>query len=141
MNRITIRLLALLVIAPLYVFAAQERKSPTAKQKEVVEFTDKTEVAGVILEGKYLVVHDPAKSEKGETCFYLYKYAGGDPEQIALKEKPAVMFHCRPEERNQVNETVMTVGMSPKERGLFELKGIQFAHSNILHLVVTTPAE
>ncbi|HEU4386787.1 MAG TPA: hypothetical protein VFV34_03245 [Blastocatellia bacterium] len=138
MNRVTIRLLALLVIAPLYVIAAQEKKSATpAKQQEVVEFTDKTEVAGVILEGKYLVIHDPSKSEKGETCFYLYKYAaGGDPEQIALKEKPVVMFHCKPEERAQVKETVLTVGMSPKAPGLFELKGIQFRGSNVLHVLL-----
>jgi hypothetical protein len=132
--------LALLVIAPLYGVAAQGQKSPPpAKHKEVVEFTDRTEVAGVILEGKYLVIHDQTKSEKGETCFFVYKYAGGDPEQVALREKPAVTFHCKPEERSQAKETVMTVGMSPKEPGLFELKGIQFAGSNILHVIVTNP--
>jgi hypothetical protein len=134
----TIRLLALLVIAPLYGVTLGQ-SPPPAKHKEVIEFTDRTEVGGVIVEGKYLVVHDQAKSDKGETCFYLYKYAGGDPEQVILKEKAAVSFHCKPEERTPVKETVMTVGMSPKEPGLFELKGIQFAGSSVLHVIVTAP--
>jgi hypothetical protein len=128
-------IVALLVATPFCGLAAQDPKPPSAtKHKEVVEFTERTEVSGVTLEGKYLLVHDEEKAPKGEACFFLYKHTG-NPDPALLTEQPVVTFHCTPVERKPAKETVLTVGMSVKEAGLFELREIQFAGTAIGHRV------
>jgi hypothetical protein len=131
---------ALFVASPLFGFAAQDQKHSANSHREVVEFTDRTAIAGVILEGKYLLVHDEEKAPQGEACFYLYKYAGGEPDQLVLSDQPLVMFHCEPVQRTLAKTTVLTLGMHVREAGLFELREVQFAGTAVGHrVVVKTP--
>ncbi|MGH9822803.1 MAG: hypothetical protein ACREDR_06075, partial [Blastocatellia bacterium] len=105
----------------------------STREQAVVEFQDKTLVAGVVLQGKYLVVHDEALSAKGEPCFRVYQYVEGKEAAAAQSEKPVVAFHCQPVDRKKATDLVTTVGMS--EGGLLVLREIQFAGSEKGHKI------
>lgn len=119
----------------------QQTKPETPTQhRELIEFIDKTRVFGVVLEGKYIAVHDDEKMAAGEPCFYIYPYAGGKVQEVALSGKPLVAFHCRPVERKKAQNTVMTVGMTTTP-GIFELREIQFAGSTKGHGIPSPGSE
>jgi len=107
-----------------------------AKEIGVAEFTDKTRVQGVILQGKYLVVHDEEKMSAGQACVYIYSYNDGeDFDKVAAdRSKLVASFHCVPVQRDPAREVVLTFGAS-KDPSVFELKEIQLPGSTHGHRV------
>lgn len=132
----------LLLIALLVVFGSAvgligtRVSAQSTREQAIVEFQDKTTVAGVVLQGKYLLVHDEALAAKGQPCFNVYKYTEGEDQTAAQSEKPVVSFHCHSVDRKKATDIVMTVGMG--DGGLFLLREIQFAGSEKGHQIVAT---
>lgn len=121
------------VITALLVLTGARFVSSPGLEKDLVELTDKTKVAGLMLQGTYLFVHDEDKSARGEPCFSVYEYQGLRMPEPG-RDKPIISFHCRPVERRMAKDTIVTVGMS-SEPGLFELRELQFANSTVGHLL------
>src|SRR3954471_1769557 len=61
------------------------------RQWALVNFTDPVMVTDQILMGRYMIVHDDAKMERGEACttFYRFDASKGPQEEV-------VSFHCSP---------------------------------------------
>jgi hypothetical protein len=85
--------LGALVIALLAV-AAVTAVEPSAgtRQQGTAFFLSPTQIAGVMVQGKTLIVHDDDKMARGEPCTTVYLYHG----KVA---KPLVSFMCKPEAR------------------------------------------
>jgi hypothetical protein len=108
--------------------------TPPGKEMSVVDIPDKTKLLKVVLQGKYIFIHDDEKMAQGEPCFYVYEYSqdqAGKPE--ARPGKLVVSFHCQPVQREKANQIVLTFGVVSV--GLFELREIQFAGSSEGHRV------
>jgi hypothetical protein len=108
----------------------------SAREQAVVEFQDKTEVGGVVLQGKYLVVHDKSLAARGEPCLLVYKYEQGKDAAAIEAGKPVVAVHCHEVTRKPASDIVMTVGMA--SNGEFELREIQFGGSDKGHQLAAT---
>ncbi|MEW6206920.1 MAG: hypothetical protein AB1631_01035 [Acidobacteriota bacterium] len=127
MKRLNTIILAMAVAALIFVPPASGRLNE--KETAEVQFYDRTDVAGVILEkGKYLFEHDDERMARGEPCMYVYTLAEGKPDKLA------VSFHCQPVERKVAASTVTTEEIT-KEPGVFRLKEVQFAGSRKGHIV------
>lgn len=108
--------------------------APPGKEMSVVDIPDKTKLLKVVLQGKYVFIHDDDKMAQGEPCFYVYEYSEdqtGKPE--ARPDKLVVSFHCQPTPRGKANQIVLTFGVVSV--GLFELREIQFSGSSEGHRV------
>lgn len=104
------------------------------KEMSVVDMPDKTKLLKVVLQGKYIFIHDDEKMAQGEPCFYVYEYCqdpAGNPE--ARPDKLVVSFHCQPVQREKAKQIVLTLGMG--SGNVFELREIQFAGSSEGHRV------
>jgi hypothetical protein len=110
------------------VALAQRQTAPATKEGAVVEFTDKTKLAGETLLGKYYFEHDDERMARGEACMYVFTYDGCKP------GKQVASFHCTPVERPTARELVVSVAMSSSP-DLFLLQEIQFKGSTKGHLV------
>jgi hypothetical protein len=91
-----------LFIAVLAVAAvAAVEPSVGARQQGIAFFLVPTQVAGVVVQGKTLIVHDDQKMARGEPCTTIYGYHG----KVA---KPLVSFMCKPEARPVARKMVVT---------------------------------
>jgi hypothetical protein len=107
---------------------AQSPPPESKKETVVVEFTDKTKLADVILQGTYVFEHDDSRMARGEACMYVYGYVNGKADKLV------VSFHCKPVERVIAKELVMNVEMT-RAPDVFALKEIQFAGTTKGHIV------
>ena len=82
--------------------AAVAAVEPTAgaRQQGIAFFLRPTQVAGVVLQGKTLIVHDDQKMARGEPCTTIYSYHG-------KQAKPLVSFMCKPEARPVAQKMVV----------------------------------
>jgi hypothetical protein len=127
MKRLNTIALAIATVALILAPSASGRL--TEKETAEVQFFDKTEVAGVILDkGKYFFEHDDQRMARNEPCMYVYTLADGKPDRLA------VSFHCQPIERKFSASTITTEEMT-REPGVFRLKEVQFAGSRKGHIV------
>lgn len=130
-------LMSLVVAAVAMLAGAQALRAhaaPPGKDMSVVDLPDKTRVVKIVLQGKYIFVHDDEKMASGAACFDIYEYsadAAGQPE--ARPDKLVVSFHCQPVQREKATHIVLTYGMVNPE--LFELREIQFTGSTEGHRV------
>ena len=77
-------------------------------QSAIVKFERPTWVAGEILIGTYVIVHDEDKMTRGEPCTALYR--------VGTRAHPleeVVSFHCSPHERKVVSSFTITVSSNP----------------------------
>lgn len=95
------------------------------KRKAVTTFDNPVLVQGVVLQGKYLFVHDDVAMNRGDACTYIYK---GEAE---VSENLVTSFHCihveRPKAKNFILRTRET---SP---GMQELLEFQFTGETGAH--------
>src|SRR5205807_1227224 len=76
-------------------------------QTAMVTFARPTWVAGQMLVGTYVIVHNPDKMARGEPCTALYR--------VGTRQRPleeVVAFHCVPRERRTVPTFTITVSSS-----------------------------
>ena len=78
------------------------------RQWTLINFVDPTMVAGEILMGPFLVVHDSQKMAHGEPCSTFYRFDKKRGPQEAV-----VSFHCRPVQRQVCAKTTLTVQSDP----------------------------
>ncbi len=78
------------------------------QQSAMVRFERPTWVAGEILIGTYVIVHDEDKMARGEPCTALYRV--GTP---ARPLEEVVSFQCIPHERRVVSSFMTTVRSNP----------------------------
>jgi hypothetical protein len=99
------------------------------KQKAVVNFDAPVMLQGVVLQGKYLFVHDDAAMSRGESCSFVYR---GEAE---IASKLVVSFHCIPVQRAKANHFVMRSVQTAS--GTLELREFQFDGDTEAHGVPT----
>jgi hypothetical protein len=83
-------------------------RTPRHHQSAMVRFERPTWVAGELLIGSYLIVHDEDKMTRGEPCTALYRVHQGT---LPLEE--VVSFHCIPHEREVVPAFTCTIKSNP----------------------------
>jgi hypothetical protein len=90
-------------------------------QSSILRFEHPTWVAGKMLIGTYVIVHDEDKMVRGEPCTALYR--------LGTRTRPldeVVSFHCIPRERKVVPSFTVTVSSDPV-LGIDTLTEYQFA--------------
>jgi len=134
------RTLGILSLLTLAVGLAMPVPGARAQSKDVdmavLEFTEKTQLLGVTLLGKYVFIHDDQKKAEGKECLYVYEYKGDAKTPLLTRlGKQVVAFHCQLMERPKTKIDVLTLAMS-SEPGIFEIREIQFAGSDKGHRVM-----
>ena len=99
------------------------------RESAVLEFVETVKLAGVLLRGEYLVVHDEERMARGEPCTYVY--AGKEQDQAKL----VVSFHCIHVDREMVDTTKLTFSRRIAPYNTAEITEIQFAGSKDGHKV------
>ena len=89
-----------IVVLAVAAVAAVE-PSVGARQQGIAFFLVPTQVAGVVVQGKTLIVHDHQKMARGEPCTTVYGYHG-------KQATPLVSFMCKPEARPVTKKMVVT---------------------------------
>ena len=95
------------------------------KRRAVTEFDSPVVVQGVVMQGKYLFVHDNAAMARGEACSYIYKGESESPNKLVAS------FHCTHVERSKVNHFVVRTRQTAK--GTAELIEFQFGGETAGH--------
>ena len=98
-------------------------------EKAIVDLTDKTMVAGVVLHGQYIFYHDYDRKARGEPCMLVYTVKNGEQGDLV------VAFHCEAVTRPKVHTAVVSVGLTA-EAGVFKLTEVQFPDSTVGHRVM-----
>src|SRR5215831_4542419 len=129
--------LAVCLVMPASKTIAQSDKIQSDKvEMAVLEFTEKTELLGVTLLGKYVFIHDDQKKAEGKECLYVYEYTGDTKTPVASRlGRQVLAFHCEMIERPNSKIDVLTLTMS-KNSNIFEIKEIQFAGTEKGHRVL-----
>ena len=97
------------------------------KQWALINFVEPTIVAGEMLMGPFLIVHDSQKMARGEPCttFYRFDKKHGPREAV-------VSFHCLPVQRQVCAKTTLTVRSDPAF-GVAKLLEFQVAGDSEAH--------
>lgn len=103
--------------------------SVSQKQKAVVTFNTPVTVQGVVLQGKFLFVHDDAAMARGESCTFIYRG------QVEVADKLVASFHCIPVFRAKANHFVFRSVETAS--GIAELREYQFDGDTEAHAVPT----
>src|SRR5215471_15922707 len=129
--------LAVLLMIPASKTIAQSDKIQANKvDMAVLEFTEKTELLGVTLLGKYVFIHDDQKKAEGKECLYVYEYNGDSKTPLPSRlGKQVLAFHCQMVERPKSKIDVLTLTMN-KAQTMFEIKVIQFAGTDKGHRIL-----
>jgi len=99
------------------------------KQKAVVTFDRPVTVQGIVLQGKFLFVHDDAAMSRGESCSFVYR---GEAE---IADRLVASFHCIPVQRAKANHFI--VRSVETASGPAELREYQFNGDTEAHAVPT----
>ena len=96
-------------------------------QRAVTTFDNPVKVQGVVLQGKYLFVHDEAAMARGDACTYIFKG------EAALADKLVASFHCIHVERTKAPNFVLRFRETTP--GVVELTEFQFKGDTASHRV------
>jgi hypothetical protein len=88
------------------------------KQRAVVNFDAPVMLQGVVLQGKFLFIHDDAAMSRGESCTFVYR---GEAE---VANKLVASFHCIPVQRAKAKHFVTRSVQTAS--GAVELREYQF---------------
>ena len=104
------------------------------RQWGIVQFVDPVLVTDQILMGRYLIVHDDAKMERGEPCtsFYRFDAAKGPQDEV-------VSFHCTPAMRKIAGQLTVTRTDKNPVIGIARVTEYQFAGDCEAHQIPTKP--
>jgi hypothetical protein len=83
---------------------------------------------GVVLKGRYLVIHHEGLMQQGKPCTYFYTLDGD------TQGKLVASFHCTPVVREKVERLIVRMS-SDNPAGITELQEIQFPGSAEGHRV------
>jgi len=120
----------------LIIPATATRAQSDGVDMAVLEFTEKTQLMGVTLLGRYVFIHDAQKKAEGKECLYVYEYKGDSKAPLVTRVgKQVLAFHCQMVERSNSKIDVLTLTMN-KEQTMFEIKEIQFAGTDKGHRVL-----
>ena len=128
-SRIIVGVLVTVALVGAASFSARASSSATSDQKwSIVNFRDPVSVAGQLVMGPVLIVHDDSKMAHGEPCttFYRFDPATGPKEVLAS-------FHCVPKQTDRVAATTLTTYAS--EAGCRKLIEYQIAGDSEAHVV------
>ena len=106
-SRTTVALVLLVGTLVPATFAMSGDRAPS-HQSAIVHFERPTWVAGEVLIGTYVIMHDEVKMTWGEPCTTLYR--------VGTRTRPleeVVSFHCIPHERTVVPSFRSTVRSAP----------------------------
>jgi hypothetical protein len=92
------------------------------RQWALVSFHEPTRIAGRVLLGTYVIVHDDMKMMRGEPCTTIYRF---DP--VHGPREAVVSFRCHPALRKPVAELTLTVQRLSPVDGRLRLVEYQFA--------------
>jgi hypothetical protein len=103
-TRIVVGVIVLTAVVGAGTLAAGALDNVTAdKQWTVTNFRDPIRVAGMLVMGPVMIVHDSNKMARGEACTTFYRFKPGVGPQEEL-----VSFHCRPRQGTAVETTTFT---------------------------------
>jgi hypothetical protein len=94
---------ASLVVAGVLAPGSVANGSSTVQRAFVVHLQEPIKIDGTIVMGPVLVVHDPAKDERGQPCTSVYRY---ETNKGATEE--LVTFHCIPARRAATDTCIFT---------------------------------
>jgi hypothetical protein len=109
-SRVTVASVLLIGTLVPATFAMSGDRTPR-QQSAIVRFERPTWVAGEMLIGTYVIVHDEDRMSRGEPCTVLHRVG---PRGRPLEE--VVSFHCIPRERKAVPSFTTTVSSNPAFR-------------------------
>jgi hypothetical protein len=95
------------------------------KRKAVAQFDNPVTVQGVVLQGKYLFVHDDAAMARGDACTYIYEG------QAEVRDKLVVSFHCIHVERARSKHFIWRTRETVP--GIVALEEFQFGGETAAH--------
>jgi hypothetical protein len=102
-SRVLVGLLVIIGLLAVGTIAASDVGATPSRQWIVATFTRPTIIAGAIVSGPVVIVHDEGKMTSGEPCTTVYRFdtKNGRQEQI-------VSFMCKPVERRAVDKFTVT---------------------------------
>ena len=113
------------------VFGSVSWKSTAAPdrqmQRAVTTFANPVRVQGVVLQGKYLFVHDEAAMNRGDECTYIFKGEAADADKLVAS------FHCIHVERAKASNFILRFRETTP--GIVELTEFQFSGDTAAHRV------
>jgi hypothetical protein len=118
-----------LVVLCTLIFGSVSWKSTAAsnvqQRRAVAEFTKPITVHGVVLQGKYLFVHDDAAMSRGDACTFIYEGVAPVPDKLITS------FHCIHIERAMAKNFIWRSRETAP--GIFELIDFQFSGETAAH--------
>lgn len=95
------------------------------KRRAATEFTSPVTVHGVVLQGRYLFVHDDVAMNRGDACTFIYK---GEAE---VRDNLVASFHCIHVERVKAKKFILRSRETAP--GIVELLEFQFSGETTAH--------
>ena len=89
-------LFVLAVMAVAAVAAVEPTVAPRLRHQGIAFFLRPTQIAGKVVLGRVLIVHDDERMARGEACTTVYRYGGGRREEL-------LSFMCKPEARPAID--------------------------------------
>jgi hypothetical protein len=102
-SRFLLGALVLFGVAAATVLAASDTGVTPSRQWIVATFTRPTIIAGAIVSGPVVIMHDDNKMMAGRPCTSVYRFDGKNGRQEEI-----VSFMCRPVQRSAVAEFTAT---------------------------------
>jgi len=99
-----------------------------------VNFQRPTLVAGVIISGPALIVHDDAKMQKGEACTTVYRF-----DRVKGPQQELVSFMCTPASRAATTADTARCDRTVVSSDIMVLTEYQFANDTEAHLLPAPP--
>lgn len=114
------KLLALMAAITVAGFPASLRAEQPLRERAVVEFSGAVKMYDVILNGRYLILHNDDKMAQGEPCLYVFRQSPGKADKLITA------FHCRPIARERTDTFKVTFSRSNSPYDIPEVREIQF---------------
>jgi hypothetical protein len=115
-------LIGMSVVAGVLAMSTLTVAAVSSRKVGVFNFTRPTMIAGAVVLGHTVIVHDEAKMARGEACTTVYHY---DRKAVTRQGEEIVSFHCRPAARPLTQKALATSEKSLS--GLYELREFQLA--------------
>jgi hypothetical protein len=125
-------LLGLSVVAGVLAISTLTAAAVSSRKVGVFNFTRPTMIAGAVVLGHTVIVHDEEKMARGEACTTVYHY---DRKAVTRQGREIVSFHCRPTARPLTRKALVTSEQSTS--GFYEVREYQLAGESEGHIVPT----
>jgi hypothetical protein len=126
-SRVLVGALLLIGVLGVGMLAASDVGATPSQQSIVTNFMEPTLIAGAIVMGPALIVHDEALMAKGEPCTTVYRF-----DTSRGRQEKIVSFMCEPTHGDVVDKFTVTC-RRPGFTGLRVLTEYQFAGDPEVH--------